>query len=138
MSNRELQQQIRSLKPGTTAAQRIILALATGDLSTPAPTADDAGYNTDNEGILHLEVRDDNPAGPNPWTGGTFRLHFLDDELSGAWKAGASFTWTVATDGWTITVNLQGKKYVFLEVVSKTDAASEASFWGGVNTVEGA
>jgi len=136
VANRELQQQIRSLIQADTAAERKILTIAAGSASTAAAAAADFGFCTDNEGILHLEAEDDSGA-PNPWTGGTFRLYFRDDALSGDWKAGEIFAWDF-TASETITVNLQGKKYVFLQVVTKTDALSAASFWGGVNTVEGA
>jgi len=136
MGNRELQQGIRSLKSGDTADERRILITLTGVAGTAAPAAGDKGYSTDNEGIIHLEARDDAAPG-SPWTGGTFRGWWREDELSGDWKAGTVFTWDY-TVSQTITLNNQGKTQFFLQVVTKDDNNSAASFWGGVNTVEGA
>lgn len=132
--NRELQQRIRSIHRGEDPDDRRILVVPAAMAATLDPTVDSDWYNLQSEGILHLEARED--GGPGLTTA-TFRPWFLEPGLSGEPKAGTAFTWNFAT-ATTMTLNVQGKTLIHLQLIGKGNPADEFSLWGGVNTVEGA
>lgn len=136
----QVQQQVRSLVAGATAAARRILNVAAADANTPAPAAPADGYNVTNAaGILHLEA--DITAGGGVVNTVTIVLWFLEDELSAVWRRGVPFVWDLditANGSTTATFNIQGKTRVFLQVTAKGAPGLDIDFWGGVNTVPGA
>jgi len=132
--NRELQQRIRSIHRGDDPDDRRVLVVTAAMAATLDPTLDSDWYPLQSEGILHLEARED--GGPGLTTA-TLRPWFLEPDLSGEPVPGEQFVWNFATAR-TLTLNVQGKSNVHLQLIGKGAGADAFSLWGGVNTVEGA
>ncbi|NBS70459.1 hypothetical protein EBT31_16330 [bacterium] len=109
-----------SLKPGTTASERRILAGVTG--STSPPENGNSGYAVNGRTLIHLAFTlggTDSPA---------FALQlWWYSKTSLSWHAGETFT---VADSGLITVETKGLDRIYVEVTGVTGTDPTLSGWG--------